>query len=70
MSNPVYWNRDCTFALLKGVPLIIVGFVFCLTIIGLPIGLILVLCSGVPLARVQMRLVREEVEAEFNEYRK
>ena len=65
MSKPVYWNHDCNIALLKGTPILLIGAVLCATIILLPFGIIVVLCSGIPLARVQKRLVGEEVEDEF-----
>ena len=65
MPSPVYWNRECTIALLKGIPILLVGLVVCATIIGLPLGIILVLYSGAPLARVQMDLVRRQTEEEI-----
>ena len=65
MSKPIYWNKECSIALLKGVPILLVGLVVCVTIIGLPLGIILVLCSGAPLARVQMDLVRRQTEEEI-----
>ena len=65
MSKPIYWNKECSIALLKGVPILLVGLVVCVTIIGLPLGIILVLCSGAPLARVQTRLIKQQVEEEM-----
>ncbi len=65
MSKPIYWNKECSIALLKGVPILLVGLVVCVTIIGLPLGIILVLYSGAPLARVQMDLVRRQTEEEI-----
>jgi hypothetical protein len=65
VPEPVYWNRDCSIALLKGVPILLVGFVVCATIVGLPIGIILVLYSGAPLARVQTKLIKQQVEEEI-----
>ena len=65
MPNPVYWNKECTIALLKGMPILLVSLVVCVTIIGLPLGIILVLYSGVPLARVQTRLIKQQVEEEM-----
>ena len=67
MAEPVYWNMDCNIALLKGTPILLIGAVLCATVILLPIGIIVVLCSGIPLARVQKRLVAEEIEEEFRE---
>ena len=65
MSKPIYWNKECSIALLKGVPILLVSLVVCVTIIGLPLGIILVLYSGVPLARVQTRLIKQQVEEEM-----
>ena len=65
MPNPVYRNKECTIALLKGMPILLVSLVVCVTIIGLPLGIILVLYSGVPLARVQTRLIKQQVEEEM-----
>ena len=65
MSKPIYWNKECSIALLKGVPILLAGFVVCATIIGLPLGIILVLYSGAPLARVQTKLIKQQVEEEI-----
>lgn len=61
MSEPVYWNMDCNIALLKGLPILILGLVLSATILLSPLGVVAVLCSGIPLSRAQKRLVLEEV---------
>lgn len=70
MLKPIYWNKDCTIALLKGVPILLVGFIVCATIIGLPLGIILVLHSGGAAARIQMELVKQHTEEEIRIERK
>ena len=54
--------RDSLIALLRGLPLVAIGLLLIASIWLFPIGLILVICSGIPLARVQLRQIREEAE--------
>lgn len=59
------WNKESTFALLKGLPFVLVGIFLCATIFLAPIGLGLILYSGAPLARAQLKHVKQQTEDEF-----
>lgn len=53
----------CLVAIVLGIPPLVVGFVLCMTGIGIPFGIPIMMLSGVPLARV----VRKHIRNQFRE---
>ena len=56
------WNKGSSFALIKGLPFVLVGIFLCATIFLTPSGLGLILYPGTPLARVQLKLLNLQPE--------
>jgi len=52
-------------AIAKGAPFLLIGLFLCATIELFPIGIVLILCSCIPLVKVQQASIRAEVAKEM-----